>query len=166
MRQAAWGVILRVGYRLLPLARFLGLRSRHGVMVAVWHGGRVLVVRQSYRPGLTFPGGGVQAGEDRRAAAVRELREEVGVEAEAADLVPAHAGGGARSGGRGAVYRDNRGNEVDIFELHLQEEPGLRPDRREIVEAWFAPPGEAQAAGLPRLVGLYLVRVTRERAPG
>jgi 8-oxo-dGTP diphosphatase len=154
MLERAWRGVYRVGHLLSPLARLLGLRGRHGVAVAVWHAGRILVVRQSYRGGLTFPGGGAQAGEDPREAARRELREEVGIAAAAADLLPAHSG---------AVYRDNRGGEVRVFELHLPEAPTLRPDRREIVGAWFMAPEEARAAGLPRLLGLYLVRVERQK---
>jgi ADP-ribose pyrophosphatase YjhB (NUDIX family) len=53
--------------------------------VAVFRHGRVLIARRARPPlaGLySFPGGGVEIGETLREAALRELFEEVGVEAE------------------------------------------------------------------------------------
>lgn len=47
--------------------------------------GAVLLVRHSYRPGWYFPGGGVRKWETLEQAAIREAREETGVEIEALD---------------------------------------------------------------------------------
>lgn len=50
-----------------------------GVCAIVECGGRVVVVRHSYLPGLHLPGGGVDRGEHPAAAIVREMREEIGL---------------------------------------------------------------------------------------
>lgn len=42
--------------------------------------GEVLLIRHSYLPGLALPGGGVDAGETTREAAMREATEEAGLE--------------------------------------------------------------------------------------
>jgi ADP-ribose pyrophosphatase YjhB (NUDIX family) len=70
--------------RLIWFARlgYLGLTRpfRLGVRTIVVDGDdRVLLVRQSYRPGWHLPGGGVQKWETASDAAIRETREEAGI---------------------------------------------------------------------------------------
>jgi 8-oxo-dGTP pyrophosphatase MutT (NUDIX family) len=75
----AWRLAFRIGFRAMRLWWFIRRPHHEGALVAVWHEGRVLMVRQSYRPTWTFPGGRVEAGENARAAACRELAEELGL---------------------------------------------------------------------------------------
>lgn len=62
-----------------------------GVGVLVRDGGGRILLGHRVKPGepavWSFPGGSVEAGESFEAAAVRELREETGLEAGAADVV-------------------------------------------------------------------------------
>ena len=58
----------------------------HGVVVAVRRDdGRLLCIRRSYTvaaPGkVCFPGGAIEVGEEQHAAVIREMREELGIEA-------------------------------------------------------------------------------------
>ena len=48
------------------------------IAIIVEPGGKVALVRHSYRGGLSFPGGGVGRGEPAITALLRELREEIG----------------------------------------------------------------------------------------
>jgi ADP-ribose pyrophosphatase YjhB (NUDIX family) len=92
--------------------------------------GRVLLVRQSYRPNWFLPGGLLQRGETPVRAAARELAEEVG-------LAP------VRMAGPVATFVDAGIRTVTVF-CEAQVDDGLADTAgsasREIIEAgWFAP---------------------------
>jgi 8-oxo-dGTP pyrophosphatase MutT (NUDIX family) len=142
-----WRVVYRLGFRAARLLWWL-LRPAHaGALVALWHEGQVLAVRPTYRPGLNFPGGGIRPGEQPIAAAVRELREEVGIALPATALVLAYE--------ETAVW-DFRRDHVRIFEATLPARPALRPDRREIAAACFMAPAAVLAEPIAPFLRHYL----------
>lgn len=145
---AAWRLGYRVAHGLLRVWWRLRQPDARGVGVAVWHGGRLLVVRTSYRgPYLTLPGGGVGRGENLCAAALRELREEVGIAVQAADDTV-----GPRQVALLHFILDHRLIEDAIFEWRPAIRPAARPDGREVVWAgWLA---AAELAAAPLLPGL------------
>jgi 8-oxo-dGTP diphosphatase len=134
--------VARTGYRCafqtLRLYWRVAHPATHGALVALWHRGEVLLVQNSYLPFRSLPGGSVKRHETARAAAVRELREEVGIEARPGDLVPVVD----------VVYEwAGKHDHVEIFELALAERPAVAIDRREVVAADFCRP--AVALSLP-----------------
>jgi len=139
--------LFRVGYQ-LQLAWW---RIRHpalrGAAVAVWYAGRVLVVRNSYRSILGLPAGGVRRREEDRAAAVRELREEVGI------VVPADA---LEYVGEFLEVTHYVDDHVHIYELRCEDPPQLRVDGREVVWADFMEPDEVIDQGTAGFVRSYL----------
>ena len=147
-RDRLWRLAYRIGFRAARLWwRFR--RPRHdGAVVAVWWGGRVLVIQQSYRANPSWPGGGIRSGEEPREAARRELREELGLLVDAHDLVLARDM---------VVEWDFRREHVRVFELRLRKEPVLRVDNREVVAAGFVDPQALLAeAVLPPFIRAYL----------
>ena len=131
---------IRLGYR----CAYRGLRlywrlfhpTTHGALVALWHGGKVLLVETSYYPFRSFPGGSVKRHESAQAAARRELAEEIGL----------------RVAPRALREVDNRVHDwagkhdhVVIFELELDGDrpPPVKVDGREVVSAGFFSPEEA-----------------------
>jgi len=141
----AWRTAFRLGF---PLARIWWrlTRPRHqGVVVAVYVGPDLLLVRTSYRAGWHLPGGGVRRGETPEEAARRELAEEIGLTAAA--LRPAGSTCGIWDGQRDRIY---------FFELRLVELPKLRLDNREVIAARLISPIELQDMVLTGLVAIYL----------
>jgi len=106
----------------------------HGALVAIWHDGEILLVRNSYVRYYSLPGGYVHRGETGRDAAIRELLEETGIRAAPSDLRMAldhqHEWEGKRE-------------HVEIFELDIPDRPHVEVDNREVIEAKFFSPKKA-----------------------
>jgi 8-oxo-dGTP pyrophosphatase MutT (NUDIX family) len=109
----------------------------------------VLVQRLSYRVHLNLPGGGIAKGETPLTAALRELREEVGL-----DLPETLV----RVAWEGVAFWDYRQDHVTIFEAHLDSMPPLRPDGREVVEARLIHPLAVLAGPQAPFVEKYLLQ--------
>jgi ADP-ribose pyrophosphatase YjhB (NUDIX family) len=125
--------LLRV-YRLLPrwarrrVVRTIAPSFTVGAICMIEHDGRLLLVRQSYRKRWGVPGGLLQRGETARAAAVREVREEVGL---AIELL-----------GEPAVVVDADPRRVDVIfrarPLDGADPDAARPSSPEVLEVrWF-----------------------------
>jgi 8-oxo-dGTP diphosphatase len=150
MIDAAFRTFYRTAHLGLRAYWFVRRPVRGGVLVAMWHEGRVLVVKNSYRAEYSFPGGYPETGESRRAAARREVEEETGIRVDASALVHAY---------HGTHLYEHRHDRVDIFELHLDAEPTVEIDRREVVWAQLLTPDEARALPLvPHLVDYFAGR--------
>jgi 8-oxo-dGTP diphosphatase len=105
--------------------------TTHGALVVLQNGGEVLLVKNSYVPYYSLPGGYVRRNETAREAALRELVEEVGVSAKGDELElvldETHDWEGKR-------------DHVEIFVLKLSMRPSIAVDHREVVEAsWWTP---------------------------
>jgi 8-oxo-dGTP pyrophosphatase MutT (NUDIX family) len=117
--------------------------------VAVWYQGRVLLVKNSYRAQLTLPGGYIRPREDRRVAAARELREEVGITVQPKRLVHAY---------HGTHLFEHRKDTLDIYELEVEDLPQVQVDDREVVLAEFHTPDEALNMRIVPHLEEYLAR--------
>jgi 8-oxo-dGTP pyrophosphatase MutT (NUDIX family) len=82
LRDTALRTTYRVGYRVLHAYWRIAQPRKHGVKCVLTRGDEVLLVRHTYGPETRWelPGGGVRRGEEPRAAARREAREELGVD--------------------------------------------------------------------------------------
>ncbi|MBL4864315.1 MAG: NUDIX domain-containing protein [Rhodobiaceae bacterium] len=127
---------MRFSYILFPVFRFfariywrLVRPLTAGARVLVFDDeGRVLLVRHTYMPGWFLPGGGVDRGETMKAAAIRELYEEVGVTPE----------GDLSFFGLYANFREHKSDHVALFVLRsFQHVPN---PNQEIAESGFFAP--------------------------
>src|SRR5215212_9485174 len=72
-------VAYRWAYRLMRVYWGVSHPSTHGALVAVWWRDQILLVRNSYVPYHSLPGGYVRPWETATQAAIRELKEETGL---------------------------------------------------------------------------------------
>jgi ADP-ribose pyrophosphatase YjhB (NUDIX family) len=149
---AFYRLLHRIAARLWDVRNFVFRPVITGAIVLVRAGDELLVIRPSYRPWYTVPGGRVDRGELPRDAAARELFEEVGLVAAPEALRPL---------GEFVVHHHWIEDHVHAFELRLDAAPALRVDAREIVWAGFR--SEASLAELPLWRVLEVVRAAPPR---
>jgi ADP-ribose pyrophosphatase YjhB (NUDIX family) len=84
--------------------------------------GRVLLIEHSYVPGWHLPGGGIERGETAEQAAVRELREEAGIEALGRPrLATVHSNEAHFRGDHVLVFRLDQWREAEGAPAHAYE---------------------------------------------
>lgn len=72
--------LISVLYPLIkPVLRLL-VKNPHSVKIVLIYKDKILLIRNSYRKGWTLPGGGIKRNENPLEAAIREVREEVGID--------------------------------------------------------------------------------------
>ncbi|MFT4585251.1 MAG: 8-oxo-dGTP diphosphatase [Gammaproteobacteria bacterium] len=138
---------LFVAYRILLVCWFLFRPRRRGVFIAVWHNGRVLTIRNSYRHWIALPAGGLRKSEEPIKGAQRELREEVGID------LPENA---FRAAGVFPTTFEFKRDSCFFFEVTLAVAPEIRVDQREVISADFMDPDEALRSVLAPPVRDYL----------
>ena len=130
--------LIRLFYKLAyPIWCWLLRVSGHrlfGALVLIWCDGRLLMLMPSYQNKLQLPGGQARRGEDSRAAAVRELGEELGLEIAAESLRFECAVDFNIRGLRGLDH---------IYSIDFDQPPRLELDQREIVAAYWLSPQQA-----------------------
>jgi 8-oxo-dGTP pyrophosphatase MutT (NUDIX family) len=126
---------LQLGYKLAyrMMRVYWGVRrpATHGALVTLWNQGELLLIQNSYVTYRSLPGGYVGRYETGAEAAVRELREEIGVTARTEQLEKVYD-----------EVKDWEGkrDHVEVFKLELSTRPVVRIDHREVIEAgWYTP---------------------------
>lgn len=148
---------IRKGYRLVYLALrlwwFVRRPRTRAAAVALWHEGRILLLRTSYRDCYSLPGGFARRGEPSEQAALRELREELGISLPAGRL---------RHAWHGTIPFESRQDTIDIWETTLDDQPEVYVTGREIVWAGWVTPADARKGQLLPHLRLYLDNRSRE----
>jgi 8-oxo-dGTP pyrophosphatase MutT (NUDIX family) len=145
---ALYNAVIRRGYRwgylMLRVWWFVRRPHTRGAAVALWHDGKVLLVRTSYRNCYSLPGGFVRRGEPPLQAARRELREELGIDLPEQTL---------RHAWHGTILFESRQDTIDIWEASMDSRPAVHVAGREIVWAdWMAPSAALGRRLLPHII--------------
>jgi ADP-ribose pyrophosphatase YjhB (NUDIX family) len=136
---ACFRLAYRIAYRLMCAYWRLTHAHTHGALVAIWHQGKILLVRNSYVDYYSLPGGYLKANETARDAALRELTEELSIR-----ILPNELRMGHEETHRWVGKTDH----VTLFDVEVAVRPPFRVDRREVVEADFFTPEAALALNL------------------
>jgi 8-oxo-dGTP pyrophosphatase MutT (NUDIX family) len=122
---------------------FIRRPNHHGVLVMIWFQDQVLLVRNSYQPCWSAPGGAIEASESSIEAAIRECKEEIELDINQTELVFI----------RDIEYNFRfRADKVSLFEWHPKARPSIKIDNREIIEArWFSPSSTQTLNLIPHL---------------
>ena len=123
-----WRLGLRVAYQLLRIYWRLFQPREASVHVAVWWDEQILLIRHSYKPRLAVPGGRTKRGEALEDAAVRELREEVGIVVHPQDLTFARLV---------VSHEEKKEDQAHFFVVELPDEPHVTVDQREVIASVF-----------------------------
>ena len=127
-----WAAIYTVAFQSLRIVFSLTKTRVKGAIVAIWHDGRILLIKKSYRKRWSVPGGMVNKGETWKQAAVRETFEEVGLRILEKDMMfIAQVAGdlGPR-------------DRAHLFQVEIEDPVDIEIDRREIRIAEFVDPGK------------------------
>jgi 8-oxo-dGTP diphosphatase len=118
-------------YRAMRLYWEIAHPTTAGALAMLWNQGELLLIRNSYVPYFSLPGGYIRRGEAPERAVVRELAEEVGVTANQSDLTLVFDGTHPWEG---------KNDHVRIFSLDVAVRPDVQVDHREVIEAsWWSP---------------------------
>ena len=139
--------VYKLAYAGAIVFSFVFRSAGRGVNVAIWRRGELLLVKNSYRMGHTLPGGYVKSGENPKAAAIRELEEEVGLK-----VYPNQLKHALQCTFTASYKRET----VDIFDMTLEKDTSLAIDNREVVWAGFIPPDKALTEPLSLSTAFYL----------
>jgi 8-oxo-dGTP pyrophosphatase MutT (NUDIX family) len=145
----------KVAYRMMRF--YWGVRrpATHGALVTLWNDGELLLIQNSYVRYRSLPGGYVGRFETGPEAAVRELREEIGVKAHPDQLEKLYD-----------EVKDWEGkrDHVEVFKLTLDNRPRVRIDHREVIDAGWYSPEKALELDLFPPIRLILEGMLRQRA--
>ncbi|HEX6764234.1 MAG TPA: NUDIX hydrolase [Polyangiaceae bacterium] len=135
-----------VAHRMLRAYWAVRRPETHGSLVAVWHAGELLIVKNSYRREHTLPGGYRRPGETAEEAGARELAEECAIYIDPTRIREVY---------RGTHPFEFRKDDVTIVETEIETRPSLIGiDYREVTWAGFKPPAE--------ILGMRIVPHLRE----
>jgi len=143
--------LYHIAYKLafsgLVVFAFIFRPAVRGVNVAIWKKHTLLLVKNSYRRKFTLPGGYVKIGESPKAAAVREMLEEIGIAVYPNQLTH------VRQCKFTAFFKRET---VDIYEITIRNDAKIAIDNHEVVWAGFMPPAKALSKQLCLPLKQYL----------
>lgn len=124
----------RIAYQMVRLLWAVLRPTTHGALIVVWKEGKLLLVRNSYVPHFSPPGGYIRGGETARQAAVRELAEETHLVVPPSALQQVH---------EETHQWEFRRDHVTLFAVEVTDPVEVEVDHREVISADFYSPEDA-----------------------
>jgi len=140
-------IFYRLAYKAILSVWFFTRPTVYGVYMAVWHRDKLLIIKNSYKKRFTIPCGRIKRGEDIAEAAVRELREEVGIILGKSQI---------KFVGEYSAKHDYATDVGSFFEFGTTELPKVQVDNREVTWAEFLTLDQISGLNLSPTVKIWL----------
>jgi 8-oxo-dGTP pyrophosphatase MutT (NUDIX family) len=142
-------LLLKVAYFASIIFCFVFRPATKSAIIAVWLKNKVLIIKNSYYHKYVIAGGYINIGENPVEAAVREVKEEIGIIADPNQLKKV------------CVIKETfnyKRETINCFELILNGPPHIQLDHREVVWAEFLSLHKALKLNLSSPVRAFLIQ--------
>lgn len=118
----------QLAYKLHIVFNYVFRPKSKGAYIALWYKEHILLIKNSYKSVYTIPCGGIEKDETSINAAIRELKEETGINLSLESFKMAW---------QTVSYCEYKKDTIYLYEVNLKKIPKIKADGREVIWLGF-----------------------------